>query len=566
MEGIFGAVSTEPSDFVQDMIECLQRRPRQTAETVRIGAAHLGVVRGKHHGCHARIGRRRPWCFAIDGELREGWPIEDGLPLSDVMSQSLRSAKGGFALAVASERDLVLARDWFGRRSLFYTLLRNGRLFVFASDLKTLLACDAVPTDIDLATLTDLGVQGHPVGNATMLRNVQSVQPGHLIAVSTVGDRLELTDRCFAGPREQQMCGYSETDVLDRMEALLRDSLTRASRSAERVGVALSGGIDSAVLGLLAAETCRPVAAVTVAPSRKSPELSVAAGIAQLMGVRHEIVTLDFDQYLDAIPKSIYALESLMRRTRLVTMQCLTSTVAQFSDACLTGFGATEVFVEDSNRLDWEEARRLRRDLLSAAIEKGLPVREALEAFLETAAEPKSWQEHVEHLDWRIREWSVIRSCEAHGRAAGVDMLMPYYDDDFVNFTRSVPSQLKWDPNMRIPKYLLKAFAIRLYGYSIARSILREKSPLFAGTLGFARQFSELCSLLPDEYARRHSFREFFSQKEMLLQLDIFQWLFSTNRGASAEIDVREFLHDRGAPATALKTMPPTGGSYAQGA
>lgn len=92
--------------------------------------------------------------------------------------------------------------------------------------------------------------------------------------------------------------GMSTVTLSDAL-AHQRDRLLATIRSYERCAVALSGGVDSAVVAKAAHEALGDDAlAVTgVSPSLAAGELDIAAEVARRIGIRHEVIhTTEFSQ------------------------------------------------------------------------------------------------------------------------------------------------------------------------------------------------------------------------------------------------------------------------------
>src|SRR5262245_6405612 len=93
--------------------------------------------------------------------------------------------RGMFALAIHDKRNdrLLLARDQLGIKPLLYATV-NGR-FIFASEIKALLASGLVPYQVDPIALRLLLTHGAIIQPRTILRGVQMLLPGHFLIVKS---------------------------------------------------------------------------------------------------------------------------------------------------------------------------------------------------------------------------------------------------------------------------------------------------------------------------------------------------------------------------------------------
>src|SRR6266576_3102042 len=156
--------------------------------------------------------------------------------------------RGMFAIAIwdARRRRLVLARDRFGIKPLYYRAADNE--LAFASELR------ALPRgEIDLEALEAFLAFNSIPAPLTIFREVRKLPPGHLLLWED--GRLEL--RRFARPAPVpagELRGDDEAELVEELRSRVRDSVRAHLVSDVPVGVLLSGGVDSAFLAALAAD------------------------------------------------------------------------------------------------------------------------------------------------------------------------------------------------------------------------------------------------------------------------------------------------------------------------
>ncbi len=153
---------------------------------------------------------------------------------------------GIFALAIWDPRDrsLLLARDGAGVKPLYYAEPPSG--FLFASELKALLACDEVDRAIDPhAVWLYLTYLWSPTPN-TMLRAVRKLEPGCALLVrdGRIAERWRFYELPYPTPRfdgDAQAAASAVRTALD--EAVRRQMVADVP-----VGAFLSGGLDSSAV------------------------------------------------------------------------------------------------------------------------------------------------------------------------------------------------------------------------------------------------------------------------------------------------------------------------------
>ena len=159
-----------------------------------------------------------------------------------------------FALWDSAKRLLYCARDALGVRPFFYSRVPGGQ-FVFASDIKAVLAAPSTEDDLDEAEAT-VYLMGQPMGvGGTFFRSVRSLPPGYCIVVGTETERLL---RWWHPENVAPVVHESDGDYEGKFLDLYRRAIRERLRGVHTPGVHLSGGLDSSSVAVLAARELRP--------------------------------------------------------------------------------------------------------------------------------------------------------------------------------------------------------------------------------------------------------------------------------------------------------------------
>jgi asparagine synthase (glutamine-hydrolysing) len=159
---------------------------------------------------------------------------------------------GQWAFAIWDTRrsELFLSRDRLGVRPLFYT--RTPKRFLFASEIKALLACPDVSSELDLAALDQTFTFWFPLPPRTAFRNILQLPPGHSMVVQD-GEVRVWRYWQIDYDREQVSSEADADELAGRLLALLQDATRLRLRSDVPVGAYFSGGLDSTLTAALAA-------------------------------------------------------------------------------------------------------------------------------------------------------------------------------------------------------------------------------------------------------------------------------------------------------------------------
>ena len=162
---------------------------------------------------------------------------------------------GDYAFAVwnARRRTLFLARDPVGTRPLLYSL-SAGRI-VFASDVGAVLAAPGVPDALDEpAVATLLGRPAQGLGEHTCYRAVRRLPPGHTLTIAGASAHL---DRWWRPENAPAVRIEGDDALAEAFLELYGRAVEDRLRGVRRVGVHLSGGLDSSSVTALAARVRR---------------------------------------------------------------------------------------------------------------------------------------------------------------------------------------------------------------------------------------------------------------------------------------------------------------------
>ena len=196
---------------------------------------------------------------------------------------------GQFAFAVWDEvkQTLFLARDRFGEKPLYYSLLPDGR-FAFASELKALLVDPALPREIDATAVADYFSYGYVPDPRSIYRSVAKLPPAHSLTLRRglpVPSPREYWDVRFADepqPRSEDALGE---ELVERLRAVVGAQMM----ADVPLGAFLSGGVDSsAVVAMMASLSQAPVNTCSISfAEREYDETQYAQQIAERFHTKH---------------------------------------------------------------------------------------------------------------------------------------------------------------------------------------------------------------------------------------------------------------------------------------
>jgi len=213
----------------------------------------------------------------------------------------LQDLRGMFAFALwdARKQALLLARDPFGIKPLYYTpetRAKSGTLR-FASQVKALLAGGQIDTAPEPAGHTGFFLWGSVPAPYTLYRGIRALPAGHFMWVSGQGaaapEPFCLITDILAHAAANPARG-TQGDALDAIGAAVRNSIAAHHVADVPVGVFLSAGIDSALITALSVARGERPHTLTLAFAEyvgtADDESRLAEQLAAQFGTRHATV------------------------------------------------------------------------------------------------------------------------------------------------------------------------------------------------------------------------------------------------------------------------------------
>ncbi|MBN1208073.1 MAG: hypothetical protein JXB05_24630 [Myxococcaceae bacterium] len=165
----------------------------------------------------------------------------------------LADVNGAFALACRVGDELRLTRDAIGERTLYYAQLAHG--WIFASTIHALLASGLVPRQLNLRGVATYLSYAYLPGDETLVEGVREVLPGEVVHLPLTGGKAR-HEQFWSVPEEvdasADLSPAREEALRVRLRQELEGAVSRRLPAGEKVGVFLSGGLDSSLVVALA--------------------------------------------------------------------------------------------------------------------------------------------------------------------------------------------------------------------------------------------------------------------------------------------------------------------------
>ncbi len=249
---------------------------------------------------------------------------------------------GMFACAFwdARTNQLVLARDRFGKKPVFY--YQDNHHFIFASELKAILAYGAIDRKINATALHEYLTFGYIAGEQCILKGIHKIPPAHVMVVQN----REKTCYAYWELKFQPVSkAPAEEEVVQRLRDLLYEAVRRRLMSDVPLGAFLSGGLDSSVVvALMAQLSDRPVKTFTIGFEESDySELEDARIVANHLGTNHHEMIVK-PSAVNILKDLVWHLDEPFGDSSSVPTYYVCQAARRHVTVALSGDGGDEVF------------------------------------------------------------------------------------------------------------------------------------------------------------------------------------------------------------------------------
>jgi asparagine synthase (glutamine-hydrolysing) len=200
-----------------------------------------------------------------------------------MVKNMLTKLPGMFAFAIWDEANQTLfcGRDRFGEKPFYYAFGAGGE-FIFASEIKAILASDLITPILDRQALAHYLQRMYVHPHQTIYSNIFTLPPAHRLQL--IGGRVEL-ERYWELPQLNEQVELREAE--EEFRRLLDAAVAKQLIADVPVGAFLSGGLDSSTIVAYASRHKSPIQTFSFGFEQGFDELPFARDVANLYQTDH---------------------------------------------------------------------------------------------------------------------------------------------------------------------------------------------------------------------------------------------------------------------------------------
>ena len=387
----------------------------------------------------------------------------------------VKHLNGIFAFAIwnKEKEELFLARDHFGIKPLFYTLLNDN--FVFASEIKALFEFPDVEKVIDKNGLCELfGIGPAHTAGTTVFKNIFELSPAHFAIFNKYGLHTHRYWKLKSAPHI-----HSFFETCDNIKFLLEDSIKKQLVSDVPLCVFLSGGLDSSIITAYASQYCKknnlpPLSTFSVdyvdndknfvksdfQPNSDNYYINL---MVEKFKTNHTNIVLDTPDLAKYLEDAMIARDTPGMADVDSSLLLLCKNVKPYATVCLSGECSDEIFAGypwffrddalNSNTFPWSIAISERQHLLNPSISSKIDLKDYIDfryneslsdvEILDIDSKETAKKRKISHLTLNWFMQTLLDRSDRMSMYNGFELRVPFCDYRLAEYVWNIPWEMK---------------------------------------------------------------------------------------------------------------------------
>jgi len=416
MAGICGAIGIEDEALLRRMASLIEHRGEIVEVSVDNGVT-IALIR---HADEPGLYNKGLMSIALDHDIyaigdclvQDNSDIYAHLTTRASARETVKALRGSFALAIVNagrHAKLTLARDIYGTRSIYY--LQTQRAFFFASEMKCFLSLNEFKPEVNPEALNYYLSCGFSPDRQTLFKQVYKVLPAEMVEF----EDKKVQCQKYWSPMPCEQAPLDINHWIEATWAKLRDAAkTQLPAKEDKVGIALSGGLDSALI----ATTLKHVSGNSKIASfsldygeADKAELNMAVKISEYLDIDCRIVQLNSAEVVKDLERLQWLYDEPLIKFTFIPTYYLMAAAKEQVKTLFTGDGGDELFIGYRNDY-WEDPiivslfsklGRIRKPILKAGKSLAKPLANWTGSKNLSLASEFFTREHASHPEWQYR-------------------------------------------------------------------------------------------------------------------------------------------------------------------
>lgn len=390
-------------------------------------------------------------------------------------SSIFKEFNGIFSFAIWNEnkQELTLARDHFGIKPLYYTILNDT--LVFASEIKAILNYTGFKTQVDKQGISELfGIGPAHTPGTCVFKNIFEIKPAHYATFNKDGFK---TFRYWKMETKEHTDSFEET--CNKVHYLLEDSIKRQLVSDVPLCAMLSGGVDSSIIVAYASKYLKangmpPLTTLSIdyvdndknfvksdfQPNSDNYYIDI---MKNAFGTNHHAIVLDTPELAQYLKDAMIARDFPGMADVDSSMLLFCTNIKNYASVALSGECSDELFAGypwffrddalNSGTFPWSIAINERQNLLNEDIAKEIDLKDYIDfrynesisevEFAKNDSEETKQKRVISYLTINWFMQTLIDRADRMSMHSGLELRVPFCDYRLAGYMWNVPWEMK---------------------------------------------------------------------------------------------------------------------------
>ena len=378
-----------------------------------------------------------------------------------------------FAILDTKNNEIFLARDHFGVKPLFYTLVDNT--LIFASEIKALFEYPGVKKIVDSQGILELfGIGPAHTPGLTVFKGIYEIKPAHFAVFNNSGLHIK---RYWKLKSKEHKDSFGQT--CEHLKFLLNDAITRQLVSDVPLCTFLSGGLDSSIITKFASDYHKandmpPLDTYSIdyvdndknfvkSDFQPNSDSFYVDFISKRLGTNHHKIVIDTPELAEALEDAMIARDtpgmadidsSLLLFCKYVKKDMTVSLTGECADEIFGGY--PWFFREDalkSNTFPWSISTSERQKLLNPYIGEKIKLKDYIDyrydeslkevEILDTDSKETAEKRKISHLTLNWFMQTLLDRSDRMAMYNGFELRVPFCDYRLAQYVWNIPWEWK---------------------------------------------------------------------------------------------------------------------------
>lgn len=263
------------------------------------------------------------------------------------IEKTLEAIDGMFAFAIWSQsnQELILARDRFGKKPLYYHLDKDAQSFSFSSDIRSLQILSKESLSIDMHSLGYYFAELGTPSNDSIWKEIKKLEGGHWAQIKISDEGIQLRKKRYWSLKHRANCTLSKEEITEHTWELIKNAVKKRLVADVHVAALLSGGVDSTlVVAAMNEVSNEDISTYTVGYKGLKIDESVYANqVVDKFKTRHKQLYIDSISF-DDLDNIISEYGEPFADSSMIPTYLISKEISKYEKVLLGGDGGDELF------------------------------------------------------------------------------------------------------------------------------------------------------------------------------------------------------------------------------